>query len=352
MHRWTRINENYNKYRITKRRQLLASSALFILLAACSRDVQDTSGHYSESDRNNSVSFIQPESAQYHRNQYDDYYSKILGAMAMTANVEIKKSLEDLYQQPFAQWLNGKSGDDRRLIKENIQGSLVEGSIPVFVAYNIPNRDLGGEARGGMGNGAEYKEWIQDVSRTIGQAPAVLVLEPDALAGVTLIQSQVERQERLSLLRDALVIFQNNKNLATYLDVGNSKWLSVQKVVELISQVDGGSDIVGGISLNVSSYRSERETREYADKISNRFGRKLHVMIDNSRNGASNTDSLQGWCNVEGQKLGKADRYYDATQLVETAYIKTPGESDGRCGTSDKPAGTFDPNVLIDLASQ
>ena len=30
-------------------------------------------------------------------------------------------------------------------------------------------------------------------------------------------------------------------------------------------------------------------------------------------------------------------------------WIKTPGESDGDCGTSTDPAGTFDPQLAYDL---
>jgi endoglucanase len=347
MHQWTHQNEKHKTLINDKTQKILASTALLMMLTGCCRDALHNSGA-----ADHIASFSQPEAANYHRNKYDDYYTNIRSTIKMTSNNQTKKSLEELYQHPVAQWLNSSTVDTRRLINENTQVSIKEGTIPIFVAYNIPNRDLGGEAAGGLSNGAEYNQWIEDISRTIDQTPAVLVLEPDALPGVTLIQSEAERQERISLLRDALLSFQKNKNLAVYLDVGHSNWLSVQKVVNLIKDVDSERGIVGGISLNVSSYRSEQENRNYAEEIADVLGRQLHVLIDNSRNGAPSTDNLQGWCNVDGQKLGNADRYYNTAQLVETAYIKTPGESDGRCGTSDKPAGNFDPKVLIDLATQ
>jgi len=54
------------------------------------------------------------------------------------------------------------------------------------------------------------------------------------------------------------------------------------------------------------------------------------------------------WCNPEGQTLGEVDPLFDARQAVETAYIKTPGQSDGVCGISQKPAGEFDSHLLLD----
>ena len=98
---------------------------------------------------------------------------------------------------------------------------------------------------------------------------------------------------------------------------------------------------------------SEASERKYLAEISRRLGRPLYGMIDNSMNGAENTDKLRtSWCNVKGEHIGRLDdTFYDADSLVETMYIKAPGESDGRCGESKAPAGEFDEQLLIKQVS-
>lgn len=300
-----------------------------------------------------SVEFNQPDTGEYFLDSPDQYYSNLQSTLELADSDSARANINQLLETPISQWLNTTTESTIRAITENLQQSEIESTIPVFVAYNIPNRDLGGEARGGLNNADEYRDWIDAISQTIDDASSVIILEPDALGGLPKITDQAQQDERISLLRGALEQFkQNNKNTAVYLDIGHSRWLDPRTATDLIQRIDQGDGLVGGISLNVSNQRSGDETRAYADTISDLMGRDLYVMIDVSMNGAQNTDELLEWCNVDGEHIGTLeDTTYDADQRVEEMYIKAPGESDGRCGESTKIAGEFDPQLLIKQVS-
>lgn len=328
--RQTRTVESYS----TSRR-VIATMAVLLGLAGCK----------VSSDANGQPEFNHPSAAEYYLNHSDKYYQELQRVLNSTNNPKAIKNIERLQETPVAQWLNDDNAVN--IVHNNTNGSRANGSIPVFVAYNIPLRDLGGDAAGGAGSAEDYREWIENVSDAIDDAPSVVVLEPDALADVPDMSSTADKEQRIVMLRNALKTFRdNNKYTAVYLDVGNSRWLPASTMADLIRMVDPDRNLVGGISLNVSYQASEVASTDYADAISSRLGYPLHVMIDNSMNGAPNTDAITGWCNPKGEKIGYADTTYSADK-VETAFIKTPGESDGVCGTSHKGAGSFDEKLLL-----
>ena len=55
------------------------------------------------------------------------------------------------------------------------------GTVPILVAYNIPDRDCGNHSSGGAANVADYKKWIDGFAAGIGDHKVVVILEPDAL---------------------------------------------------------------------------------------------------------------------------------------------------------------------------
>lgn len=299
------------------------------------------------------VEFNRPPSGEYFLDSPDRYYSNLQSTLELTDDPVAINNIERLLQTPIAQWLNESIGSTKQAILENTSQSKLEGTVPIFVAYNIPDRDLDGEARGGLSTADEYRDWIANISETIGETSSVIILEPDALTGVPQMKNEQARSERLALLRGALETFrQNNPNMAVYLDAGHSKWLGSDALIQLLEQVDPTNTLIGGIALNVSNQRPETEVRAYANDISQKLGRTLYVMIDNSMNGAPNSSELLQWCNVKGEQIGSLeDLAYNRNQLVEEAFIKVPGESDGRCGESTKPSGEFDPQLLLKQVS-
>ena len=85
----------------------------------------------------------------------------------------------------------------------------------MIVAYNIPGRDCGQYSAGGAGSASKYRAWIDHFARGIANRRAVVILEPDALAGGCTrtrdIKGAVGRLRRL-------------KRTAVYLDAGHSHW--------------------------------------------------------------------------------------------------------------------------------
>jgi endoglucanase len=254
-----------------------------------------------------------------------------------------QQSLKNLIETPVAVWLF--ADDSAQTVREVLDRSAAGGSVPVLVAYNIPHRDDGGHSQGGSASAASYIEWIQGISDVIGQRDAVLVLEPDALAHLPDLPD-ADAAERVSMLAAALKVLAANTNTAVYLDAGNSTWRTPQVTAEFLRRISAHDVDVPGIALNVANYRPRAETEQYGLDVQHAYGEHLFVMIDNSRNGADGTGTE--WCNPPTQSLGTiSDRTFDPDAKVEEVYVKVPGESDGQCGISDKPAGEFDGDLLV-----
>lgn len=293
-----------------------------------------------------------PERDEYLIDSSDLHYERIRSVMQVAETEAVRGELQRLLESPYARWLTSESANVAELIKHDIAIAGQTGSIPTFVVYGIPDRDLGQESRGGLSGTAEYLDWTRVISETIDDNPAVLILEPDALPGVALMDEGA-KDERIGQLRASLEIYQNNPNTAVYLDSGHSSWHSPELMADLIDQVDPDGDLISGISLNVSNQRPTEEIQRYADEIQEILGRELYVMVDVAMNGAEITAELEEWCNPVGERLGHMeDIVFDPNDRYEEMIIKDPGSSDGRCGTSDEPAGRFDPELLLRQAGQ
>jgi endoglucanase len=290
-----------------------------------------------------------PHRAEYLLDTRDRYFRNLEAARREAPDAASRRRIEALLETPVAQWLTGPPTDTPRAVAENVRLAAAQGAVPLFVAYSIPERDLGGEAGGGSPDAGAYRAWIRSVSDAIGDAPAVLVLEPDALAALPEMDPAAQ-DRRVELLRDALrVLHEGNPRTAVYLDVGHSRWLDPARVAGLVGRVEEDGTPVTGVALNVSNQRPTGELRDYAADLWEALGRRVHVLLDSSMNGAADTGDLLQWCNPAGERVGTLpDTAFDPDAWVEEAYVKLPGESDGRCGTSAEPAGVFDPGLLLE----
>jgi endoglucanase len=290
-----------------------------------------------------------PDGAEYLLDTGDQYFRNLAATLPAAPDAASRDRIETLLETPVAQWLTGPPTDTARAIEDNLRRAEAQGAVPLFVVYNITDRDLGGESGGGSESPAAYRTWVRQVSDAVGDAPAVLVLEPDALPGVPRMD-EAGQAERIALLRDALgVLRDRNPRTAVYLDVGHSRWLDAATVAGLVERVDEDGTLVTGVALNVSNQRPEGELRDYVDELWDALGRRVHVIVDSSMNGAPGTGELLEWCNPAGERVGRLpDTAFDPDAWVEEAYVKAPGESDGRCGTSTEEAGVFDPRLLLE----
>jgi endoglucanase len=245
-------------------------------------------------------------------------------------SAEDAATLAQLAAVPTATWLGAWSGDVTAAVRQEVAAARAAGAVPVFVTYNIPDRDCGGYSAGGVGSSAEYLRWVQAVVAGIGTATAVVVVEPDALA-----QLCSNPAERLSLLRSAVGLLEANPGTHTYLDAGNPTWMSAATIAERLRAAGGTT--ADGFALNVSNFQTTASNVAYGQQVSSLLG-GAHFVVDTSRNG---NGPGSDWCNPPGRAVG--DRPTSQTgQRGADAYlwIKRPGESDGGCN-GGPAAGTF-----------
>ena len=252
--------------------------------------------------------------------------------------------MDRLAQQPVAKWVN--EWVPLSEVSRTVSRAASSGATPVFVAYNIPNRDLGSYSAGGAASADAYRQWIREFAAGLGGKRAIVVLEPDAVPQ-TAKMTAAGREERFALLRDAIQVLKA-ANAIVYLDAGNARWMTPDAAAAAL-QSAGLAD-ADGFSLNVSNFLSTSVSTAYGEQISKRTGGK-HFIIDTSRNGMGGTSDAQ-WCNPAGQSLGTEPTTKTNHSLVDALlWIKVPGESDGTCNGGPR-AGAWFAEYALGLARQ
>lgn len=321
----------------------LAAVALVGSLASCAP------GEHTTSHGRNA-----PESAPYSLDTDAEYYQDLQTAETYVPGGDAKERLQKLESQAVAEWLPANGDQAAGDIRTTLVKSSADHTIPVFVSYAIPDRDLGGLSAGGL-DAASYRDYIHSVSDAIGQQNAIVVLEPDAVPQLHSLadpEHAQERAERIELLAGALDTLHTNTHTAVYLDAGNSAWQSAGEIAGYLHEIEAKTTTgIPGVALNVSNFQSDSASREYASELESAYGKPLYTLIDASRNGDPRAAQQTGdnpWCNPYNQYLGQADAVFNARARIEEVYIKTPGESDGQCNDSSMPAGAFDGKLLIE----
>jgi endoglucanase len=234
--------------------------------------------------------------------------------------------VEQIASQPTAIWLGDWYSDAllKSVIQRNVTAASAQGKTLVFVTYAIPDRDCGGYSAGGF-DAAEYLDWNQTIATALAGSHAVVLVEPDSLSMLASPACAGVAAERLPLIRSAVDILAA-AGLSTYLDGGNSRWLTPTAQAAWLNQA-GIADATGFFT-NVSNFNPTQQENDYAGKVSSRVGWK-HFVIDVSRNGAGSTGE---WCNPAGAGLGANPRVSDGTgKLDALLWIKHAGASDGSC---------------------
>jgi endoglucanase len=235
--------------------------------------------------------------------------------------------MDKIAQQPLAQWVGGWNVDIGRDVADAVSRITGARALPIFVAYNIPGRDCGQYSAGGANGSNAYKKWIREFANGLGNRRAVVVLEPDALAGMTCLSPALQ-QERFDLIHDAVQVLKAH-GAAVYIDAGHARWVAPAEMANRLNRA--GIAEADGFSLNISNFLSTSVNIAYGTEVSKRVGGK-HFIIDTSRNG-QNLTSAGNWCNPTGQRVGAAPTTRTGNPLVDAfLWIKTPGESDGTCG--------------------
>ncbi len=255
--------------------------------------------------------------------------------------------LTTLAGQPKAAWFGGwiPTGSVTAAVAEVVRAAAAQGAVPVLVAYEIPGRDCGGYSAGGAGSPAAYRAWIEAFAAGLGDSPAAVVIEPDALGHLGCLTA-TQREERFALLRHAVTVLAARPGVSTYLDA--SHWVPAAEMAAHLEQA--GVAGARGFALNVSAFETTPRMTDHGRAISGAIGGKPFV-IDTSRNGSGPLG--RDWCNPAGRSLGERPLSPVPDPAVDALlWVKIVGESDGDCGRGEPPAGTFFPGYAAALVAR
>ena len=255
--------------------------------------------------------------------------------------------MDKIAGQPQADWFGDWSGDVQAAVSNRVTQISSAGALPVLVAYDIPLRDCGSYSGGGATSPDAYKAWIRAFAAGIGTRRAIVILEPDALAGMDCL-SAADQQTRLALLSDAVGVLRTYAGVSTYVDAGHSGWQSAATMASRLQSA--GVANARGFTLNVSNFMTTADQRSYGDQVSGLIGGK-HYVVDTSRNGLGPAPDGQ-WCNPSGRALGDRPTAATGDALADAYFwVKRPGESDGTCN-GGPAAGSWWADYALGLAQR
>lgn len=259
--------------------------------------------------------------------------------------------MERIAGRPVASWPPGET-DPAAEVGEVTRAAATDGLPAVLVAYNIPHRDCGQYSQGGAASAAAYRRWIGSFAEAIGDAEAIVILEPDAVPHVADgCTAPVHVAERYRLLSEAVARLKRQPGTRVYLDAGNPSWIA--DPAELADPLRrSGISRADGFALNVSNFQTLADSADYGHRLSELLG-GAHFVVDTSRNGnGPYQDGHEAWCNPPGRALGTPPTTATADPLTDAyLWIKRPGESDGEC-RGGPPAGEWWPEYALGLASR
>jgi len=250
----------------------------------------------------------------------------------------------DIASKPMARWFGNWNSDITSAVSSYVGTAAAANKLPVLVAYNIPGRDCGSHSGGGAGTPDAYRAWFSAFVSGLGNRPAIVLIEPDALAQLDCMPSDWDRQNRLDLLRYATEQLRDRApNTWAYMDGGNARWIAPDAMAQRLQSAGTGN--IRGFVANISNFYPTAETVTYGNAVnaalSSRYGYTKAFVVDTSRNGNGSNGE---WCNPGGRKLGTVSQAGGGAEML--VWVKTPGDSDGQCGIAPGvPAGQFDPEI-------
>ena len=241
--------------------------------------------------------------------------------------------MQKIASHPEATWLTTDSSTS--VVPQMMTAAAAAHTVPVFVAYDIPDRDCGGYSSGGAADTADYESYINSLVSDLAGRKAIVVVEPDALSDLS-CQSSSEQQSYYQMIGYAVQQIDTDANANVYVDAGNPTWQPAATEAAALQEAIGSSR--AGFSVNVSNFSSAATSIAYGDAISKLAGGR-HFVIDTSRAGASVATGV--WCNPAGAKMGHEPTAYTNVALLDAyLWVKDLGESDGTCN-GGPAAGQF-----------
>ena len=198
--------------------------------------------------------------------------------------------IREMIDTPQAVWFTqGTPKSVEQDVRNTVKLAAAKKTVPVLVAYNIPFRDCAQFSAGGATSAAEYEAWIDGFAAGIGNAEAVVILEPDGLGIIPWYNPFADRDgwvtnpnyewcqpaeanpataatERFEMMNYAVDKLKENLGTSVYLDGTHSAWLGAGDAADRLIQAGVGD--ADGFFLNVSNYRLDSHLEKYGPWVS------------------------------------------------------------------------------------
>lgn len=265
-------------------------------------------------------------------------------------------AVEAITSQPVATWLAGQTDNPYPEAERVTTAAQFAGALPVLVAYHRPGRDCDSYSAGGSADDESYLAWVGQLAAGIGDRPAVVVLEPDAVAQSVsgACGSPEQAPAVFATLSRAVDVLKAQPGVRVFVDAGHAGWMEdLPALAEALRA--SGVERADGFSLNVANFQATPDSVAYGERLSGLLG-EAQFVVDVSRNGRgapAGAGGVDAWCNVPSAALGEDPRIGDdRTLAVAFLWIKEPGASDGSCRPGEPPAGEFWPDYAQRLVDQ
>ncbi len=289
-----------------------------------------------------------------------------IASLTASGNKADASLIRTLIQTPQSVWFTG--GTPQRVqqdVKNIVKLAQAKKTVPVLVAYNIPFRDCSQYSAGGATSVEAYKAWIAGFARGIGNATAVVILEPDGLGiipwykqfqGLAAQAADYEwcrpaeadpataASDRFAMLNYAVDILKAQPNTSVYLDGTHSGWLGSGDAAHRLFQA--GVQRADGFFVNVSNYELTEHLVKYATWIS-----KCIAFANNPEEGGWRMGHYD-WCASQYYPANPSDfstwhlsdEWYDGVMghAVPTAHFVIDTSRNGQgpwTPPADHPAG-------------
>jgi endoglucanase len=198
--------------------------------------------------------------------------------------------ISEMIDTPQAVWFTqGTPKSVEQDVRNTVKLAVANKTVPVLVAYNIPFRDCAQFSAGGATSVAEYKAWVDGFAAGIGNAEAVVILEPDGLGIIPWYNPFADRDgwvtnpnyewcqpaeanpataaaERFEMMNYAVDKLKEKPGTSVYLDGTHSGWLGAGDAADRLIQAGVGD--ADGFFLNVSNYRLDAHLEKYGTWVS------------------------------------------------------------------------------------
>jgi endoglucanase len=286
---------------------------------------------------------------------YADPANSLFAAAAHLAGHDPAEAAElrAIARTPAGLWAAGQPGE-MQTITQVTQTAARDHSVPVIVAYNLPDRDACGKFSAGRGMTAPgYEHWIGQLAAAIGGGDDIVIVEPDGLADILRhCLSTAQSRQRYLLLRYAMKALGALPHARVYLDAGNPGLFKHPSV--LTGPLKRAGIRYGrGFSANVANFQWTGTVISWSQQLEGDLASTARAVIDTSRNGRGpyTGRDYPRWCNPPGRALGPVPKLDPGPAGIDAyLWIKDPGASDGPCH-GGPPAGQDWPRYAAALAS-